>query len=106
MEANSSVPLPSVFLPVIYLLKKLNILSCGISHILDIYDCIYIVSFDLFLIFCIFCKLVVRPSSFIWHDFLQEPFIGSNVYSYWEEHNISLSLILLVAIVIPYLVPL
>lgn len=90
-EANNSVnhssPSLFFFLRIIYLLKKPNNLSCGISHILDFSDCMPLVAFDIFLCSLHFLKLVVRSRGLIWCDFLQGSFIGSDVYFYQDEQT-------------------
>ena len=64
------------FLHIIYLLKKLDHLSCKIFHILDFADCIPVCNKFFFLSSY---KLVVRSRSLINFDFWQEYFIEGAV---------------------------
>lgn len=40
---------PSLFFFVMYLLKKLDLMTCKISQVLDFADCIHVVSFNIVL---------------------------------------------------------
>lgn len=64
-------------------------MSCKISYILDFSDCMLIVSLTYFFVLCIFCKLEVRSKDLSDSDFVRGSFIGGDVYSYQEEHNIT-----------------